>query len=240
MLPSTFRSIARNRAFSYRMISSLASNPAILTLVKKIFKNPESPFSQVLTYLETEPPLQRLAIGTTTENPPTPQTFSENPEFVTILNEVISEYGHEDEDLISQARVFASPGGFNLGSGGVFFSAKQQNRGRSPRQGGGGGAGGSGAGGASAQGGAGGAGRGGYVHLSDRRNPPDFGRIAWPEDILGSVEVDDTGSIIGKVQPSGTYRVLTREGLLGLSPFLQGKLIERLKREEAKERSSSK
>jgi hypothetical protein len=186
---------------------------AELTLVKKVLNNPNSPFTQVLTYLETEPPSQRLAIGTTTENPPTPQTFAENPEFVTILNEVVSEYGHEDEDLINQARAFASPGGFNLGSGGVFFSSKRQNRGRSQRQGGGGGAGGSGAGGASAQGGAGGAGRGGYVHLSDRRNPPDFGRIAWPEDILGSVEVDGTGTIIGKVQPSGTYRILTKEGM---------------------------
>lgn len=103
---------------------------------------------------------------------------------MTILNEVISEYGHQDEDIISQARALASPGGFNLGSSG-----------------------------ASAKGGAGGAGRGGWVHLSDRRNPPDFGRIAWPEDILGSVEVDGSGNVIGKVQPSGTYRLVTNEGM---------------------------
>lgn len=51
------------------------------------------------------------------------------------------------------------------------------------------------------------------MHLSDRRNPPDYGRIAWPEDILGSVEVDESGTIVGKVQPSGTYRVLTNEGM---------------------------
>jgi hypothetical protein len=128
---------------------------------------------------------------------------------------VIQEFGHQDEDVTNQARALASPGGFNLGSGGAFFQPQQrrERRGESPRQGGGGGAGGSGAGGASAQGGAGGAGRGGWVHLSDRRNPPDFGRIAWPEDILGSVEVNEAGDVVGRVQPSGTYRILTNEGM---------------------------
>lgn len=70
-----------------------------------------------------------------------------------------------------------------------------------------------GAGGASAQGGAGGAGRGGHVHVSDGRNPPDFGRIAWPEDILGSVEVDGSGEVIGRLEPSGTYRIITNQGM---------------------------
>lgn len=83
-----------------------------------------------------------------------------------------------------------------------------------------GGRGGDGAGGASSQGGAGGGGRGGWVHLSDSRNPPDYGRIAWPEDIFGSLEVDGTGQFvkgddgrIGSWQSSGTYRVITREGM---------------------------
>lgn len=87
----------------------------------------------------------------------------------------------------------------------MFFNQQRTRKTKSRKEGG--------AGGASAQGGAGGARRGGYVHLSDRRNPPDFGRIAWPEDILGSVEVDDSGTIIGKVQPSGTYRIVTNEGM---------------------------
>lgn len=34
-------------------------------------------------------------------------------------------------------------------------------------------------GGASGQGGAGGAGKGGWIHISDNRRPPEFGRIAW-------------------------------------------------------------
>lgn len=121
-----------------------------------------------------------------------------------ILNEVIQEYGHEDEDVISQARALAgSGGGFSFASTGasMFRQPPSKRRGES------------GAGGASGQGGAGGAGVGGFVHLGDRRHPPDYGRIAWPEDILGSVEVDDTGKVVGQLQPSGTYRVVTNDGV---------------------------
>lgn len=52
--------------------------------------------------------------------------------------------------------------------------------------------------------------------MSDERNPPDWGRIAWPEDIFGSVEVDGNGmfvSVDGNYQDSGTYRMVTREGM---------------------------
>ena len=82
---------------------------------------------------------------------------------------------------------------------------------------------GDGAGGASSQGGAGGGGRGGWLHVSDARAPPDFGRIAWPEDIFGSLEVDGQGVFVegegersgevGNYQESGSYRVVTREGM---------------------------
>ena len=99
----------------------------------------------------------------------------------------------------------------------MFFP--QQKR-KTPRSGGGGGTGGDGAGGASGQGGAGGGGRGGWIHVSDLRAPPDYGRIAWPEDIFGSLEVDGTGQFVkgddgthGNWQSSGTYRVITREGM---------------------------
>lgn len=34
-----------------------------------------------------------------------------------------------------------------------------------------------------------------------------------PEDIFGSVEVDGHGEIIGNFQASGTYRIVTREGM---------------------------
>ncbi|KAH7326276.1 hypothetical protein B0I35DRAFT_474938 [Stachybotrys elegans] len=227
------RAVARYSFLGRRAVSTLSNNPHI-----KVFNDSTSPASHILTYLDSSPPVKSLSIGTSTAIPPTPQTFTENRQFLAILDEVVKEYGHLDEDVISQARALAAPGGFNLGSGGAFFSQQRSGRGGSRKQGAGGGAGGSGAGGASAQGGAGGGGRGGFVHLSDRRNPPDYGRIAWPEDILGSVEVDEGGNVVGKAQPSGTYRVLTNEGILGLSPFLRQKLVERLRQEEAKEKSS--
>lgn len=180
-------------------------------LVQKAFPNGANPGTYVLTYLDTDPPDHNLAIGTTTAIPPTPNSFRENRRFLQILNDVLAEHAQHDKDLISQAQAFAGPGGAMLGSGGAFFP--QTDRRQRAAQGGGGGAGGTGAGGASGQGGAGGAGRGGWVHLSDKRNPPDFGRIAWPEDILGSVEVDGHGEIIGNFQPSGTYRIVTNEGM---------------------------
>ncbi|PHH88484.1 hypothetical protein CDD83_7466 [Cordyceps sp. RAO-2017] len=231
MLTATARFGPRSSRLFRRSIATLSNNPHI-----KVFDNPSSPASYLLSYLGTKPPSPRLAIGTCTTVPPTPQSFAENAHFLQILNEVVTEYGHQDEDVINQARALASPGGFGLGSGGSFFAQPRRDRGISRRQGGGGGAGGTGAGGASAQGGAGGGGQGGWVHLSDRRNPPDFGRIAWPEDILGSVEVDQDGQVVGRVQPSGTYRLVTNEGILGLSPFLRERLVERLKKEEAEER----
>lgn len=38
-------------------------------------------------------------------------------------------------------------------------------------------------------------------------------RLDRPEDILGSVEVDSYGTIVGNFQPSGTYRIVTNEGM---------------------------
>ena len=142
----------------------------------------------------------------------------------------------------------ASTAGSSLGSGGVFFPQQSphqspRRRGRSsgggPGYGGGGGAGGDGAGGASAQGGMGGAGRGGHIHVYDLRHPPDFGRIPDPEDIFGSLEVDGQGNFVdghGRWQASGSYRLVTREGILGLSEFLREKVVERLKEEEKEEK----
>ncbi|KAI8633842.1 hypothetical protein F5Y19DRAFT_415319 [Xylariaceae sp. FL1651] len=218
------------RLLSHRCVSTLSSNPYI-----KAFPNAAPNRGYLLTYLDTNPPTSRLAIGASSQLPPTPQSFTENREFLSILYNVLHEHAAQDPDLQAQAQVFAGPGGVTLGSHGAFFP--QQRTQRATRKtaaglGGGGGAGGSGAGGASAQGGAGGAGVGGHVHLSDLRNPPDFGRIAFPEDILGSIEVDGQGKIVGEFQPSGTYRIVTNEGILGLSDFLMTKLVETLRQEE--------
>lgn len=205
---------------------------------------PSRPY--LLSYLPNTPPIASLAIGTTSEVPPTPESFVENHEFLNILHWVIKEHAVNDPDIQSQAQVYASQAGSALGSGGVFFPQQKQGnmkrRDRSSRQfGGGGGSGGDGAGGASSQGGIGGAGRGGYIHVSDQRNPPDYGRVAWPEDILGSLEIDGRGNFVdgnGRYQASNTYRAVTREGILGLSSYLRQKLVERLKELDAQARQN--
>lgn len=186
----------------------------------------------LLSYLSTTPPIASLAIGSSSHFPPTPETLEENHDFMKILQWVIKDNAVNDPVIQSQAAMFASQAGASLGSGGVFFQQQQQRSSKRRQYGGGGGAGGDGAGGASAQGGMGGAGRGGFIHVSDLRNPPDFGRVAWPEDIFGSLELDGEGNFVdgtGLYQESGTYRIMTNEGILGLSDFLRDKLVEKLK-----------
>ncbi|KAK8207887.1 hypothetical protein M8818_004140 [Zalaria obscura] len=230
------RSIAASQPFSFsqarRALSTLPNN-------SHIYVHSNSPSSHTLSYLQTCPPNPSLAIGVTTTVPPTPDSLKENHKFLDILQSVIRENATQDPDVIAAARMYASSAGSSLGSGGVFFPQNHPSRAGSRRKvktyGGGGGAGGDGAGGASAQGGMGGAGRGGWVHVSDQRHPPDFGRIADPEDIFGSLEVDGEGNFVGEkggYQTSGTYRVVTRDGILGLSPYLREKLVERLKQME--------
>lgn len=158
---------------------------------------------------------------------------------MNIVQWVIKDNAVNDPDVKAQAGMFQSQAGAGLGSGGVFFARQTQDRRK--QYGGGGGAGGDGAGGASAQGGMGGAGRGGFIHVSDQRNPPDFGRVAWPEDILGSLELDGNGDFVdgnGRYQRSGTYRIMTNEGMLGISPYLREKIVERLKELDAQARKN--
>merc|ERR1712093_805911 len=225
-----------------RTISTLQSNPHIY-----VFPSPTTASSHILTLLPTQPPTPSLAIGTTTALPPTPTSVIENPHFMRILYDVLRLHAPSDPYIQGQAAAFASSSGSALGSGGMFFP-QQQNQNRRGRGGNGSGndaakrgQAGDGAGGASSQGGAGGGGKGGWVHVSDLRAPPDYGRIAWPEDIFGSLEVDGRGEFVegegsarGNWQESGSYRVITREGILGLSDFLRGKLVERLMEEEKK------
>ena len=135
------------------------------------------------------------------------------------MQSVIAQHACEDLNVISQAQAMASTSGSSLGSGGAFFPQQRQQRKarRGTEHGGGrGGTGGDGAGGASSQGGAGGGGRGGFIHVYDERHPPDYGRIPDPEDIFGSLEVDGIGNFVdghGRYQRSGSYRVVTRDGL---------------------------
>ncbi|KAL1310575.1 hypothetical protein AAFC00_000854 [Neodothiora populina] len=226
-----WRAASRISSIYRRAVSTLPNNPYI-------YVHSQSPTTHTLSLLSTSPPNGALAIGTTTQVSPTPDSLEENHNFLRILHSVIKENATKDPDVIAQAGAYASTAGASLGSGGVFFPQQHQRtkKRKSVVRGGGGGTGGDGAGGASSQGGAGGAGRGGYIHVSDQRNPPDYGRTAWPEDIFGSLEVDSIGNFVGEnggYQESGTYRIVTREGILGLSSYLRTKLIERLKQLEA-------
>lgn len=194
-----------------RHLSKLDSNPHIF-----VFPDPANPSSSLLTLLKTNPPTPQLAIGNTPTNPPTPSSFRENSHFLTILHSVIATSAHADPQIKAQAAALASSSGATL----TLTNSRTT----------------TGSAGASAQGGAGGAGQGGYIHVSDNRHPPDFGRIAEPEDIFGSLEVDPDGSFTdghGRYQSSGTYRVVTRDGVLGLPDYLRARLVERLEVEEA-------
>ncbi|KAK4900784.1 hypothetical protein LTR27_001963 [Elasticomyces elasticus] len=212
LAPSTIR----------RCISTLPSNPAIY-----IHPHPKKPTSYLLTLTPTTPPIPSLAIGTTTAIPPTPDSLVENSEFLKLMHYTVGKYAHEDPDVKAQAAMYISSSGSTLGSGGFNpnnrrSSKRQPSMAKTKLN-----SASDGAGGASGQGGMGGANRGGYIHVSDSRNPPDFGRVAWPEDILGSLELDGEGKFVGgdgRYSEAGTYRVVTREGVLGLSGFLMGKV----------------
>jgi hypothetical protein len=196
-------------------VSTLPSNPHIvspittlcppyisLTYPQYVHPHPIDPSTSLLTLLPTTPPNQKLAIGTCTSLPPTPQNFTPNSSFLHILSSVYALHATSDPDVISQAAVFGSPGGFNLSNQHPDDGTGVSN-----------------------------AGHGGWIHVSDTRNPPDYGRIAWPEDIIGSVEVDGDGAFTdgtGRWQDSGTYRVVTREGILGLTEYMRQRVVERL------------
>lgn len=148
---------------SLRTPSSTLAN----TVSQYVFPNNGT---HILSLLPSEPPSPDLSIGITSKLPPTTDSFRENPRFLEILQEVLTKYGHEDPDAISQAQVMASTSGANIASGGVLMpgSRPRKRRGDADMTSG-----------ASGQGGAGSAGRGGWIHLSDERRPPEYGRIPW-------------------------------------------------------------
>ncbi|KAL7274435.1 hypothetical protein RUND412_002664 [Rhizina undulata] len=215
LLRSAFQ--RRNGITALRAVSTLPNNPYIY-----ILPSPDSPSTHVLSLLPTFPPTPSLSLGTTTTIPPTPQSFEENKSFLPILQSVLRECAYNDPLVKASASTYASPGGATI------FSARRH-------QGTAVGPGGTGAGGANIQGGMGGGGVGGWAHVYDMRNPPWYGRIADPQDIFGSVNVDADGQIQeGEYEECRAYRIVTNEGVLGLSDYLREKVVERLKEEEKK------
>ncbi|KNE66015.1 hypothetical protein AMAG_10292 [Allomyces macrogynus ATCC 38327] len=67
----------------------------------------------------------------------------------------------------------------------------------------------------------------GWMHVADQRNPPPWGRIPDPDDIIGSVQLDGEGKIQAhSYQPMPTHRIVSNHGLFQLSPFLHEKLVQ--------------
>ncbi|KAJ3362903.1 hypothetical protein GGF31_001292 [Allomyces arbusculus] len=67
----------------------------------------------------------------------------------------------------------------------------------------------------------------GWMHVADQRNPPPWGRIPDPDDILGSVQLDGEGQIRAhSYQPMPTHRIVSNHGLFQLTPFLHEKLVQ--------------
>lgn len=143
----------------------------MLTLSQYVFRGDGPNDPHILSLLPSEPVNSKLAIGMTSKLPPTTDSVTENPKFLSILQEVFSKYANEDPDARSQAQVMVSTSGANLSSGGVLLTGQRARRRRAEV--------GDSSGGASGQGGVGSAGRGGWIHVSDNRRPPDYGRIAW-------------------------------------------------------------
>ena len=53
----------------------------------------------------------------------------------------------------------------------------------------------------------------GWIHVSDTRAPAAFGRIPDPQDIFGSLVATSEGKIQGSLMESGTYRLVTNDGM---------------------------
>ncbi|KAI9348411.1 hypothetical protein BD770DRAFT_327308 [Pilaira anomala] len=74
----------------------------------------------------------------------------------------------------------------------------------------------------------------GWLHIGDERNPPPWGRINFPEDIIGSVEIHDGVIKEGSYQAMPAHRLMTNNGIFQLSEPLTDVVIN-----EAKKKASA-
>ncbi|KAA1474370.1 hypothetical protein DENSPDRAFT_840939 [Dentipellis sp. KUC8613] len=81
----------------------------------------------------------------------------------------------------------------------------------------------------------------GWMHIHDTRNVPALGRIGDPDDILGSVLVQDSKILADTYSPMPSYRVCTADGVPkltdGLAQKLRDVLAARAREEETASRS---
>ncbi|VDB85169.1 unnamed protein product [Peniophora sp. CBMAI 1063] len=77
--------------------------------------------------------------------------------------------------------------------------------------------------------------REGWMHINDQRNVPALGRIGDPDDILGSVRVEEGKIKAETYEAMPAYRLCTSDGVVQLTEGLAGKLRqileERIRRE---------
>ncbi|KAF8323724.1 hypothetical protein DL93DRAFT_2027985, partial [Clavulina sp. PMI_390] len=68
----------------------------------------------------------------------------------------------------------------------------------------------------------------GWLHINDSRNVPALGRIGDPDDIIGTVLVEDGKVVPSTYQRMPSYRVCTSDGVTQLSEGLDAELRENL------------
>lgn len=66
----------------------------------------------------------------------------------------------------------------------------------------------------------------GNLHINDLRVPEQWGRVNDPEDIFGSVLVQDGKIKVGTFEPMFTHRLLSSNGIFKLDSFLLDKLLK--------------
>ncbi|KAI8064865.1 uncharacterized protein B0P05DRAFT_554671 [Gilbertella persicaria] len=70
----------------------------------------------------------------------------------------------------------------------------------------------------------------GWLHIGDERNPPPWGRINFPEDIIGSVQLEEGKIKEGTYEPMPTHRMVTNDGLFKMSEPLTQCVINAAKK----------
>lgn len=74
----------------------------------------------------------------------------------------------------------------------------------------------------------------GHLHIADEKNPPPYGRIPYPEDIIGTCRIEHGRLIKDTFTPMReAYRPVSSNGVVKLSEFLEKRMISLLKSEEA-------
>ncbi|KAI5805783.1 hypothetical protein EDC01DRAFT_264154 [Geopyxis carbonaria] len=154
-----------------------------------------------LSLLPTTPVNPTTALGTCT-SASSLSGFQENPAFYPVLQATMAAHAAADPYVQQEAIAFASQSGVSIDR--AAHTRRGAKRAEKP---------------------------GGWIHVCDLRNTPAFGRIAEPQDIFGSLMVDGQGNVLqGSYSPNNTYRLRTeQEGVMRLSEYLHGKLVEALK-----------